>query len=252
MKRKVIIAGIAALCTTVAFSETNETARMNMRRLSRIERAGGWVTQPSNGKVIRIVNAQRRVSRASLEETAEQISHMTSFPVLVTDSTKTDPASLLVGDTAAAVIVKDSDGRERIVVAPEDGWATVNVRAIGADGADDARVTVRTAKEVWRAIGFVGGLGFSPEENDIMQPFYTIKEIDDSRYPFIQPMNMARMQKMWKRFGVKKERRIPYRVAVQEGWAAQPTNDYQKAIWDEVRALPEKPMKIEFDPKKGR
>ena len=111
---------------------------------------------------------------------------------------------------------------------------------------------MRVSKEVWRAIGFVGGLGYSMEENDIMQPFYTIKELDASRYPFIQPMNMAKMQKMWKRFGVKKERRIPYRVAVQEGWAATPTNDYQKAIWDEVRGLPEKPITIEFDPAKGK
>ena len=73
-----------------------------------------------------------------------------------------------------------------------------------------------------------------------------------NRYPFIQPMNMARMQKMWKRFGVKKEHRIPYRVAVQEGWAAQPTNEYQRAVWDEVRHIPEKPIRIEFDPKKGK
>jgi hypothetical protein len=62
-------------------------------------------------------------------------------------------------------------------------------------------------------------------------------------------MNMARMQKMWKRFGVKKERRIPYRVACQEGWAAQPTNDYQKAVWEQVHSIPDKPLKIEYDPK---
>ena len=32
------------------------------------------------------------------------------------------------------------------------------------------------------------------------------------------------------------ERRIPYRVAVQEGWAQPPTNDYQKAVWEQVKA----------------
>ena len=85
-----------------------------------------------------------------------------------------------------------------------------------------------------------------------MQPIYTIKELDANRYPFIQPMNMARMQGMWKRFGVKKERRIPYRVAVQEGWAANPTNDYQKAVWKEVHTVPDKPMTIEFDPKRDK
>ena len=65
-------------------------------------------------------------------------------------------------------------------------------------------------------------------------------------------MNMAKMNRLWKHFGVKKERRIPYRVAVQEGWAAPPTNDYQKAVWNEVHAIPDKPLTIEFDPKKDR
>ena len=65
-------------------------------------------------------------------------------------------------------------------------------------------------------------------------------------------MNMAKMQKMWNRFGVSKERRVPYRVACQQGWAPAPTNDYQKAVWEEVHAVPSDPMKIEFDPKKGR
>ena len=103
-------------------------------------------------------------------------------------------------------------------------------------GDDPSAPEMRVTKEVWRAMAFVGGIGFSPAENDIMQPLYSLKELDANRYPFVQPMNMVRMYKMWKRFVVKKERRIPYRVAVQEGWAAPPTNDYQKAVWEQVKA----------------
>ena len=43
-----------------------------------------------------------------------------------------------------------------------------------------------------------------------------------------------------------------YIKACEEGWAPAPTNDIQKAIWDKVHAAPKNPMKIEFDPKKGR
>ena len=43
-----------------------------------------------------------------------------------------------------------------------------------------------------------------------------------------------------------------YSAAVQEGWAPTPTDTVQKAIWDKVNATPKTPMKIEFDPKKGR
>ena len=45
---------------------------------------------------------------------------------------------------------------------------------------------------------------------------------------------------------------MTYKEACEEGWAPAPTNEIQKAIWDKVRATPKNPMKIEFDPKKGR
>ena len=40
--------------------------------------------------------------------------------------------------------------------------------------------------------------------------------------------------------------------ACREGWASAPTNDVQKAIWDKVRAIPDKPLTIEYDPKKDK
>ena len=83
--------------------------------------------------------------------------------------------------------------------------------------------------------------------NDIMQPSYTLKELDGNIQAYIQPMNMAKMQRFLKRFGVKKEAKIPYRVAAQQGWAPAPTNDIQKAVWDEVHAIPKKPVKIQYD-----
>ena len=43
-----------------------------------------------------------------------------------------------------------------------------------------------------------------------------------------------------------------YRQACQEGWAPAPKNDEQKAIWNQVHAIPDKPIKIEFDPKRGK
>ena len=43
-----------------------------------------------------------------------------------------------------------------------------------------------------------------------------------------------------------------HKKACQEGWAPAPTNDVQKAIWEKVHAIPDKPMTIEFDPKKDK
>ena len=136
-------------------------------------------------------------------------------------------------------------------VFPEERIGIVNADKLKG-GDDPSLPEMRVSKEMWRALGFIAGIGFSQAENDMMQPYYTLAEIDANQHPYIQPMNMAKMQKFCKRFGVKKEAKVPYRTAVAQGWAPAPTNDLQKAVWNEVRAAPTKPMKIEFDPKQGK
>lgn len=151
------------------------------------------------------------------------------------------------------MVVEKADQLPALSVFPEERIGLVNADKLkgGAEN-DPSAPEMRVAKEMWRAMGFIGGIGFSAQENDMMQPYYTLAEIDGNNYPYIQPMNMLKMQPMWKRFGVKKETRVPYRLACKEGWAPSPTNDLQKAVWDEIHTPPANPMKIEFDPNQGR
>ena len=239
--------GIAAL-VAVGFVVTGAFAEEQMpaRRLSRIEKAGGWIEQAGRGKKILIVNAQSRVSHASLAEVADQYGKMTSFPVDVVDTPETDPKKLLTDDTACVVIVKDCDCSSRLLVAPEDAWGVVNVKAIGADGADDARVTVRTAKEAARALAMVLGASDSMMSPCVMKPVHSLADLDAN--PALMP-GMEVYNKLIdnaRRLGVSIRRRVSYRTACKEGWAPTPTNDIQKAIWDEVHAIPDKPIKIEY------
>ena len=37
------------------------------------------------------------------------------------------------------------------------------------------------------------------------------------------------------KLGIKPARMTTYRKAVEEGWAPAPTNDFQKAIWEEAK-----------------
>lgn len=149
------------------------------------------------------------------------------------------------------VVIEGADEWPALSVFPEERIGLVNADKLKG-GDDPSAPETRVSKEIWRALGFVGGIGFSHMENDMMQPYYTLEEIDGNMHNYIQPMNMAKWGALWKRFGVKKEMKVPYRVACQQGWAPAPTNEYQKAVWDEVRAAPKNPMKIKFDPKKGR
>lgn len=66
------------------------------------------------------------------------------------------------------------------------------------------------------------------------------------------PDEYARTLDYLKRYGVEPYVETTYRHACQEGWAPTPTNDYQKAIWEKERKLPSNPLKIEFDPQKGK
>ena len=221
-----------------------------------LKKTGGFIHQDAEGPQTLLVDARQKPT-LTLDEVARVYKLATHLEAQVAKEVRGDARPLAFAKKMLAerkplmliAIIEGSDDLPALSVYPEERIGIVNADKLKG-GDDPSLPEMRVSKEVWRAIGFVGGLGFSPAENDIMQPIYTIKELDANRYPFIQPMNMARMQKMWKRFGVKKERRIPYRVAVQEGWAAQPTNDYQKAVWDEVHAVPTEPIKIKPEEKK--
>jgi hypothetical protein len=43
-----------------------------------------------------------------------------------------------------------------------------------------------------------------------------------------------------------------YQDACEMGIAPAPTNDIQRAIWEKVHAIPDKPITINFDPKKDK
>lgn len=223
-----------------------------------LKKTGGFIHQKAEGPQTLLVDARQKPT-LTMDEVARVYKLATHLEAQVRKEPRGDATPLafakkMMSEAKPLMLVMVVDGvpdQPILSIFPEERVGIVNADKLKG-GDDPSMPEMRVSKETWRAIGFVGGLGFSQADNDIMQPLYSLKELDANRYPFIQPMNMARMQKMWKRFGVKKERRVPYRVAVQEGWAAQPTNDYQKAVWDEVHKMPTTPMKIEFDPKKGR
>jgi hypothetical protein len=260
MKRLVLIAAVAAAACAAGDEEyisvvtgkpvpkdgkyTVEQIKARDERV--LKKTGGFIHQPAEGPQTLLVDARAKPT-ATLDEVARVYKLATHLDAQVAKEARGDvpPLEFAKAKMSAAkplmlvMVVDGGPGQPILSVFPEERVGIVNADKLKG-GDDPSAPEMRVMKETWRAIGFVGGLGFSPAENDIMQPLYSLKELDANRYPFIQPMNMARMYKMWKRFGVKKERRIPYRVAVQEGWAAQPTNDYQKAVWDQVKAEKER------------
>ena len=82
----------------------------------------------------------------------------------------------------------------------------------------------------------------------------TVKNVEDLDKLHSEGITFDALQSIMRNLqnlGVTQTRKTTYRRACMEGWALQPTNDYQKVIWEEVHAKPTKPMKIKFDPAKG-
>lgn len=137
-----------------------------------------------------------------------------------------------------------------MIYAPEKHFAIVNVRNLKPGAKDDAVFAERIFKESARAFAYVCGAGGSMGGEGIMN-VTSVDELDECAVQF--PFDVInRFNPYLKSIGVTSWQESTYRMAVQEGWAPAPTNKYQQAIWDKAHSAPSNPMKIEFDPKKGR
>jgi hypothetical protein len=120
-------------------------------------------------------------------------------------------------------------------VAPEKRWALVNVAALGDDNAKEALVAERVHKEIWRAFGCVMGAANSTQSNCLLKPVFSLSELDSLDAKMLAADNLNRILNLSKTIGMKPSRPNTYRKAVEEGWAPAPTNECQKAIWNELR-----------------
>ncbi len=111
---------------------------------------------------------------------------------------------------------------------------------------------LRAAKLSCRVATLVCGGAESNGSNCMMKPVTNLKELDANEAVGDEAYVMMGMINGMTKAGVLPPRRMTYKQACKAGVAPSPTNDIQKAIWDEVHSIPQKPIKIEFDPKKGR
>lgn len=77
-----------------------------------------------------------------------------------------------------------------------------------------------------------GGNTYFPQ--CVMKQVTSLKELDAlPRTPCPDTYRSVREGAL--KFGIRQARRTTYRQAVREGWAPTPTNDVQRAIWEEVK-----------------
>ena len=244
---------IAVFCAAIALSGIAANEEF-------LKETGGYIikSDPNNGLVL-IANAQKRLPEDMI---SKPVSYMRfhakmSIGIKAVDEAKSiapdSNSAKSLGATIVVFVNDDAKSKSPILVSPDEHWAVVNISALNADEPGAEILALRTRKAVNRAICLVCGAGGSQYPNTLVGPFKNgIKDYDRFSNEGLPPDVFARMQHYLKTLGVRPIVRTTYANAVQQGWAPPPTNEFQKAVWNEVHAIPDNPIKIEFDPKKDK
>ena len=145
---------------------------------------------------------------------------------------------------AGGVLLVANDELPTLVVLPESKAAIVNVKALSVDSPTEETLQARVSKELTRAIAFTLGVGYSERSGGPMSPISSLKDLDAIMADGFSNDTIMSITKFVNRMGIGHYRRTTYLKACEEGWASPPADEYQKAIWDKVHALPTEPIKI--------
>lgn len=222
-------------------SNKNIAARIAMRRY------GGKIRQPDTEKgEIVFVNAQKSVDAKVLERILVKLERQFRYTMRISDKDVQSNSERFV------VRLEELDRQECVMLAPEDFWASVNVRKLASGNPPKAILEDRFEKEVRRAFAFVCGGTCGTDGGGLCRLVSQPSDLDMIPGLDYSLDVEARIVNNMKDSGIRPYRLAKYSEACQEGWAPQPTNEYQKAIWDKVHAIPDKPLTIEYDPKKDK
>ncbi len=265
--KHLICASLAALAAMAwadaASTNATDAARAAARAERRKDRGtyeqrayGGIVTKPNSarGKVV-FLNAQRLVPPADLQPALDYIRETLHPEMAMVDVEAVkllnpkDDISRAGGNVGVAIV--ESSDIPMLVTAPEAGWSVVNVAALRDGKADGLAHRVRV--ELLRAFALAAGCAFMSMDPVVLYPNVLIPEdLDALKDESYGVFARTHIEKWLPIHGVTPWKVTTYDVACREGWAHSPTNRFEQRIWDKVHAIPKTPMKIEFDPKKGR
>lgn len=215
------------------------------------KKTGGSIEVPGaeKGKIVYVNGATNKVPMAWLESNAEVFRKATNLRIETAEGAFSFPDPKIVG-TASLYIVYD-EKLPALLSAPENYWVMVNVAPLAkGDGEKPAFFAARVQKELTRGFSLLAGAQSSNYPNSLVGCVTKPEDLDQFLDCKLPVDVIARFVRYVDGYGIKPKQVVTYKKACQEGWAPQPTNDVQRAIWEDVHKLPDKPIKIEFNPKR--
>jgi hypothetical protein len=233
------------IATFISFGETaNDTNKIQKSELQKaiLRRTGGMVYSEGKGGIL-FIDCQSTLSHEIVRDRVDYTAFVLKYRCKLVKG-KWDMNVSVPDSATVAIYLVDGETMPMSLVAVESRWGLINTRNLKSGN--------RFAKELTRIITLTAGAAYSPAKTSVMKTITKAENLDSLPTDgFTQDMAMAIFSNM-NNLGATQSRPTSYLRACREGWASAPTNEYQKAIWNEVHAAPKNPMKIEFDPKKGR
>lgn len=257
MTKIAFVIGVAAACScgaAVSHSAATADIKAQLESLASVKsKSGGFVTKAGKGRFA-IVSINRAYSIASIQRKAASLGGQFKFPMEATeyegqiDILKMSSLKNDLGLTAVIFIIND----ETIpisLVAIEERWAVVNatriVDASKPQSINDKRLNFeisRVAKALFSTVETARGKMAVSNGQDL----------DALSSDPIDSNSLVTIARGLPSYGLIAPKTVPYYRACREGWAPPPTNDVQRTIWNQVHQIPDKPVTIEFDPKKDK
>ena len=213
-----------------------------------------------SGNVLRVYNAQTSVPECDVASMTRDMRLSMHLPIEyrnVEVKTGIDLSEVVnrmksTDDVGAGAMLVMSDKLPIMMFSPDQRWGILNVLPLMADKPSGEKFRKRFSKAYWNVIARTLGAGTSSYPGCVVMPFSNHKELDaiTATRPCPEPFN--KMIDTAARYGIGMLKINTYRRACEEGWAPAPTNNVQKAIWDEVHAMPTAPIKIKPETKKVR
>jgi hypothetical protein len=214
---------------------------------ARLARTGGLVTKREPGAAVVIIDARPAKGAGDLDALKREMESfcMVAFEVRRQPLGRRDTplkvaqAALAGKGAAGAVVVLSEEGADApgMTVFPEDRMALVNATRISGKGVTPEVAARRVTTQLWRAVCFAaGGVNTRSPHCALSATVLAPDDLDTLSAFMPCPEACAQVEASAAKLGLAKVKTATYRTACLQGWAPAPTNDFQRAIWDEVKS----------------
>ena len=239
-KKRAAVAALALLALTAAAqadakAQSLDTATVEARRAEMLARTGGLVPVPEKGPWIAIVRENGGTGAEAIMEAVAYIRKALRLPVreATADDAVAAAKKELADGAAIAVAICEDPTAPSLTVFPTGQYGILNPAPLATE--DAALFAERVRKEFLRCVAYTFGVG-NATGKCVMKSANGVEGLDANPMRNYSPETLVAIMKNAQGRGMAMARTVSYRRAVQEGWAQPPTNDYQRAIWEEIHS----------------